>query len=135
MGLPHVSTACRFWFDRIDPRADAATAAYLRRELLQMTDPVELERRGLTQGQRVAYAVEYTRRATAILADRRRRADARLKQALAHAGALLCGFAHCAGWVPRHVHRRWAALHQRRSQRRSDGPLRRHLPRGPRPEF
>lgn len=83
-----------FWFDRLEPRADPATAAYLRREILQMADPKELERSGLTKGQRVAYAVEYTRRATAILADRRRRAEARLAEALEHAGAVLRDFAN-----------------------------------------
>jgi hypothetical protein len=82
----------RFWFDRIEPRADPAAAAYLRREIVQMTDPKQLQRPGLTAGQRVAYAMEYVRRAEAILADRQRQADERLKQALAHAGAILCDF-------------------------------------------
>jgi hypothetical protein len=83
----------RFWFDQIDPRADAATATHLRRELARMADPKDLDRAGLTSGQRIAYALEYVRRATAILADQRSRADARLALALAHAGAELRDFA------------------------------------------
>jgi hypothetical protein len=87
----------RLWFDRIDPRADPAAAAYLRRELASMADPADLDRPGLTKGQRIAYAWEYTRRAEAILAERQRRADVRLTLALAHAGAELRDFVDAGG--------------------------------------
>jgi hypothetical protein len=83
----------QFWFEQIDPRADPAAAAYLRREIQNMSDPDKLERPGLTAGQRFAYALEYTRRAEAIIAKQRRNADARLTEALAHAGAILTDFA------------------------------------------
>jgi hypothetical protein len=82
----------RFWFDQLDPRADPAAAAYLRRELAQMVDPKDIQRPGLTKGHRLAYAVEYSRRAMAILANQRNQADARLTLALQHAGAILCDF-------------------------------------------
>ncbi len=84
--------AAQFWFDSLDSRTDPAAAAYLRRELTNMTEPKNLSRRGVTRGERFAYAFEFSRRASAILADRRHRADVRLKQALAHAGAILTDF-------------------------------------------
>jgi hypothetical protein len=82
----------QFWFDALDPRADLAMAAHLRRSIVEMADPNDLERAGMSKGQRLAYALEYTRRATKILADRRGRDDERLRLALAHAGAVLCDF-------------------------------------------
>ncbi|HEX4124694.1 MAG TPA: hypothetical protein VHY37_08210 [Tepidisphaeraceae bacterium] len=83
----------RFWFDQSDPRADPAAAAYLRRALSGMTDPHGLDRPGLTKGQRIAYAIQFTRRTEAIAAERHRQADIRLTAALKHAGAELRDFA------------------------------------------
>jgi hypothetical protein len=82
-----------FWYDQLHPRADPAAAAYLRRELTRMTDPRLLKRAGLGKGQRLVYAHHFTHRASLILGRARRSPDARLTEALAHAGALLCDFA------------------------------------------
>lgn len=83
----------QYWHDRVDPRCDPATAAYLRRSLVDMVDPARIERPGLTAGQRVAYAMAFRRRADAMLADGRHRGETRLRTALAHAGAVLRDFA------------------------------------------
>ena len=82
----------QFWFDQVDPRADPASAAYLRRELTQMTEPQKLARLGLTDGQRRVYAAMYQSRTTAILADQRHRGELRLTAALAQAGATFRDF-------------------------------------------
>ena len=82
----------QFWFDQLDRRADPAGASYLRQEIAQMTDLERIDRPGLGLGQRIAYALEYTRRASAILAEQKNRADVRLTAALAHAGAVLRDF-------------------------------------------
>jgi hypothetical protein len=82
----------QFWFDELESRADPAAAAYLRKELQKMTDPNQVSRSGLTEGQRRAYAAAYQRRAVAIMADEQHRGELRLKAALAHAGAGLHDF-------------------------------------------
>jgi hypothetical protein len=89
----------RFWFDRPDPRAEPAAAAYLRQALLAMTAPDDLDRPGLSPGQRLAYQLNHqarldeaaaVERARAI--DQRTRAQQQLGDALGHAGAALRDF-------------------------------------------
>lgn len=82
----------QFWFDQTGGRADPTVAAYLRRELAEMTEPEKLERRGLSDGERKAYSLIFQHRAAAILADERQRGELRLKAALAQAGACLRDF-------------------------------------------
>jgi hypothetical protein len=82
----------QFWFDRMESRADPAVAAYLRRQLAEMTEPEKLDRRGLTEGERAAYSLVFHHRAAAIAADQRHRGELRLKAALAQAGASLRDF-------------------------------------------
>jgi hypothetical protein len=83
----------RFWFDQSDPRSDPGASAHLRRSLLEMIEPEKLDRSGLTEGQRWAYAVAYGKRAVEIIADEHHRGELRLKAALAHGGASLGDFA------------------------------------------
>jgi hypothetical protein len=82
----------QFWFDELESRADPATAAYLRKQLADMTDPQKIARPGLTEGQWRAYAAAHQRRVAAIMADEQHRGELRLKAALAHAGAGLQDF-------------------------------------------
>jgi hypothetical protein len=79
----------RYWFERLDERADAAAAAYLRRALADQAPPEQVRRPGLTAEQRAAYAfvVELRRQAE------RDRTEDRLRGAVAHAGAALRGYA------------------------------------------
>jgi hypothetical protein len=78
-----------FWFESIDPAADAAVAAYLRQKLKEVADPNQLDRAGLSPEQKAAYAVHYLR-----LEEARRRMEVeqterKLREALRHAGAEL----------------------------------------------
>ena len=82
----------QFWFDQMDARADPAAAAYLRRELAEMTAPEKLDRLGLTVGHRSAYACAFGRRAAAILVEEKHRGELRIKAALAQAGATMRDF-------------------------------------------
>lgn len=82
----------QFWFDEVDARADPAAAAYLRRQLSDMADPAKLDRPGLGDGQRQAYAFAHAQRAAAIEAANQNRGEVRLKKALAHACAELRDF-------------------------------------------
>lgn len=82
----------QFWFEAINPRADAAAASYLRRELADMTDPAALSRPGLTAGQREAYARLHERRLADVRADSMHRGELRFKSALHHVGAALRDF-------------------------------------------
>jgi hypothetical protein len=85
-----VQTRCdgaQFWFERPDPRRDPAAAAYLRQALQDMVEPDKLQRPGLTAEERDAYALSYRPALEADREARRGRTEARLRQALAHAGA------------------------------------------------
>ncbi len=82
----------QFWYEGPEPRWDAGAGAYLRQNLERMTDPEQLDRPGLTAEERAAYAVNYLERARAAEEARRDRNEERLRQALAHAGALLKEF-------------------------------------------
>jgi hypothetical protein len=82
----------QFWFDGIEPRADPGAAAYLRESLQKMLDPKSLRRSGLTAEQRTAYTLNHAARLEAIAIEERARPEARLKNALAHAGAELRDF-------------------------------------------
>ena len=61
----------RFWFDQVDPRADPALSPYLRRELVDLTDPARLSRSGLSEGLRRAYNAVHSRRMIEALRDER----------------------------------------------------------------
>ncbi len=76
------------WFERTDPRHDPATAAYLRQALHERTPPEALRRKGLTPEERLAYALCHG----LLLEAERDRTEARLRDALAHAGAELIGY-------------------------------------------
>jgi hypothetical protein len=78
-----------FWYDGPDPRPDPGRAAYLRESLRRMVVPEQLERPGLTAEERTAYRLNYDQRLRAQLEARRNRAEERIRDALAHAGALL----------------------------------------------
>lgn len=80
------------WFERLDPRRDAGTAAYLRRALQDMIEPDNLRRPGLTAEERTAYALNYWPRLQAELAAARDQTEERLREALAHAGAKYQGY-------------------------------------------
>ena len=78
-----------FWFDRIDPRADSVTAAWLRSSLAELRDPAKLQRKGLTAQQRVAYVVNHAMTVVAREQVRRDSIEQQLREALHHAGAKL----------------------------------------------
>jgi hypothetical protein len=82
----------QFWFDGVDTRADPGAAAYLRESLQKMVDPKRIARSGLTAEQRTAYTLQHAMRQEAIELEERARPEARLKRALAHAGAALRDF-------------------------------------------
>jgi hypothetical protein len=85
-----VQTRCdgaQFWFERPDPRRDPAAAGYLRQALQDMVEPDKLQRPGLTAEERDAYALSYGPALEADREARRDRTEARLRRALAHAGA------------------------------------------------
>jgi hypothetical protein len=77
------------WYDGPDPRHDPGTSAYLRESLAGMVEPDRLSRKGLTAGERAAYAMCYIPRLEAEIEARRDRTEERLRGALAHAGAVL----------------------------------------------
>jgi hypothetical protein len=77
------------WFERPDARHDPAAADYLRQALREPVAPERLRRPGLTAEERDAYALVLGLRAEA----QRDRTEARLRRALAHGGAELCGYA------------------------------------------
>ena len=87
----------RFWFDGLDARTDPAAAAYLRRELAEITRPQKLDRAGLTGVHHAAYAAAHARRLAARVIDQRKLAEQRLGSALAHAGARLRDFTDATG--------------------------------------
>jgi hypothetical protein len=80
------------WFERLDPRRDPGTAAYLRQALHEMIAPDKLSRPGLTAEERTAYGLNYWPRFQAELEAQRDRTEERLREALAHAGAELRGY-------------------------------------------
>jgi hypothetical protein len=82
----------QFWFDGVDTRADPAAAAYLRESLQNMVDPRLLSRSGLAAEQRTAYLLHHAIRLEEMELEERARPEARLKRALAHAGAELRDF-------------------------------------------
>jgi hypothetical protein len=79
-----------FWFESLDPSRDPATAAYLRQQLQQATDPNLLDRPGLTPEERLAYALNVVSQA----ANQPAAAGpaGRLRAALAQAGAELVDY-------------------------------------------
>lgn len=84
-----------FWFDRIDPRADAATASWLRSMLAESVEPKKLQRRGLTAHQRAAYTLRYYSRIRNQKREKQVQLDkveAELREALQHAGARFDGY-------------------------------------------
>jgi hypothetical protein len=76
------------WFERLDPRHDPATAAYLRQALVDLLPAANLRRRGLTPEERRVYGL----RLQVELEARRDRTEERLRAALAHAGADFQGY-------------------------------------------
>jgi hypothetical protein len=78
-----------FWYEGPDPRHDPAMAGYLRESLVQMVEPDQLCRPGLTAEERAAYVVRYAPLLEAEIEARRDRTEERLRAALAHAGAEL----------------------------------------------
>jgi hypothetical protein len=79
----------QFWFDDLDDRRDPANARYLRESLGKMTPPADLQRPGIAGGQRAAYESLYGARKQQLEQDEQARAENRLRNALAHAGAHL----------------------------------------------
>jgi hypothetical protein len=76
------------WFERLDARADPATAAYLRQALHDLTPPDQVQRSGLSAEERTAYGVLFALHQESM----RDRTEERLRQALDHAGADLRGY-------------------------------------------
>lgn len=77
-----------FWFQEVDRRRSPAIAAYLREALAAETPPDRLHKPTLTAEEREAYRLVYE----AIEAARRDRIEARLADALSHAGAELASY-------------------------------------------
>jgi len=77
-----------FWFQEVDRRRNPAVAAYLREALAAETPPAGLRRPTLTAEERDAYGWVYG----AIEAAQRDRLEARLREALAHAGAQMASY-------------------------------------------
>ena len=82
----------RLWFDRVDPRGNAATAAYLRAALERLDEPSTLVRRGLTAAERLAYTWAYQQQATALTREAHASSELRRRGARAHSEALLTEF-------------------------------------------
>jgi PAS domain-containing protein len=78
----------QFWFEAVDGRAAPATASYLREAFRQRVPSDQVNRPGLTGAQRAGYAIAEQLRNEM----ERDRTEDRLRQALAHAGADLCGY-------------------------------------------
>jgi hypothetical protein len=79
-----------FWFDQLDEAIDPRLAAHLRRSLIELAEPKAIDRPGLTLGQRWAYSLAYAARLKELPAFAN---ENRLRDALAHAGAVLRDFA------------------------------------------
>jgi hypothetical protein len=77
-----------FWFQETDRRRNPAIAAYLRESLAAETAPDALHKPTLTAEEREAYRLLYQ----ATEAIQRDRVEARLADALAHAGAELASY-------------------------------------------
>jgi hypothetical protein len=82
----------QFWFQEVDRRRSPAIAAYLRECMNAETPPSNLRKPTLTAEERAAYAIAYEGTAKARAAARRSREEARLSDALTHAGAELVSF-------------------------------------------
>jgi hypothetical protein len=82
----------QYWFDAVDARADPAAAAYLRERSLANVEPRQLDRPGLTAGQRHAYGIVYEHREAVRRAAEQRQGELRLRRALTHAGAEMRDF-------------------------------------------
>jgi hypothetical protein len=78
----------RFWFEGLDRRRSPAIAAYLHQALQAETPPDALHKPTLTAEERDAYRLVYE----ALAAAQRDRTEARLAEALAHAGAELSSY-------------------------------------------
>jgi hypothetical protein len=81
-----------FWFEEIDPAGDAARASYLRQSLLQLVDPNQLQRAGLTPEEKAAYTANYCLNEEARRKTAAELTQERLREALDHAGAGLVDF-------------------------------------------
>lgn len=77
-----------FWFQEVDRRHNPARAAYLRDVLAAELPPAEVRKPYLTAEERAAYQLVYDAREAA----RRDQVEARLADALAHAGASLAAY-------------------------------------------
>ena len=77
-----------FWFDRVSPGRNPATAAYLRKSIDGEKDVDRLKRPGLLPQEKNLYAALLKRRRVNREEPERRR----LRKALAHAGAILDTF-------------------------------------------
>ena len=76
-----------FWYESLDSGRDLTTSAFLRESLRDAVPPEKILRRGLTPEEREAYALCWNARREAQERQERDRTEARLKSALAHAGA------------------------------------------------
>ena len=85
------------WFDCIDPRADLATAAWLRERLEKNVKPKDLKRKGLTAQQRTAYAMQYLSRVEIRKEIERDAIESRIRDALGHAGAKFVSYVEHRG--------------------------------------
>jgi hypothetical protein len=83
----------QFWFDAADARSDAAMAAFLREALEQRREPGQVARPGMSPEQAAAYALVFEIRRQEEIARSRQTSEGRIREALAHAGAELRGFA------------------------------------------
>jgi hypothetical protein len=81
-----------FWFEEVEPVGNAARAAYLRQSLLQLLEPNQLDRPGLTPEERAAYSVNYWLNEEVRRQSAAELAQERLREALDHAGARLVDF-------------------------------------------
>jgi hypothetical protein len=82
-----------FWFDGPELRHDPATAVFLRESLERLVPPENLRRPGLTPEEKAAYALRYIEREEVRQRVLRDEIEARLRGALAHAGAEFVGYA------------------------------------------
>ena len=77
-----------FWYERRDGRRNPALAAYLREAFSAQIPPADLRKSGLSAEERAAYALHWE----AAAHERRDADEARLADALAHAGARLVAY-------------------------------------------
>jgi hypothetical protein len=84
-----------FWYESSESSRDPATAAWLRKQLADGIIPNQLDRRGLTLEERLAYAVHFVaeqQKAAERAEENLPEAQVRLREALRHAGAELVDY-------------------------------------------